>query len=141
MGDLGSQNFDLNRLVSGVSQEMIPAWCTRLDQCIRAAGTYISLLVLFIYLFQFLVWMFYLVSNTHVGSKLQHVWLYNVQQPFVDWYNSPVSRFQQDKEVLEPLTASNIATEPADQKTSLGFTAALKSQAHALSQQSTWPLC
>ena len=70
MGNPGSQTFDLNRLAAGISQEMVPAWWTSLDQRNRAWGTYISLLVLFIYLIQFLMWVFYLVSNTRVGSKL-----------------------------------------------------------------------
>ena len=136
VGDPGSQIFNLNSLVSGITHDMIPAWWTRLDQRIRSAGTYISLLALFIYLVQFLVWVFYLFSNTHVGSKLQHVWIHNVHQPLADWYNSLVSRFQ-DKEVLEPLTASNTRAESDDQKPSLGFNAAVKSQVHALSQVPT----
>jgi hypothetical protein len=119
MGNPGSQTFDLNRLAAGISQEMVPAWWTSLDQRNRAWGTYISLLVLFIYLIQFLMWVFYLVSNTRVGSKLQHVWTYNVQRPLVDWYNSPVSRFQKDKEVLEPLTANKPGPEPTPQKMSV----------------------
>ena len=64
------------------------------------------------------------VSNTCVGSKLQ---------PLADWYNSPVSWFQ-DKEVLEPLTASNTGAESDGQKPLLGFNAAVKSQFHYLSQ-------
>jgi hypothetical protein len=79
------------------------------------------------------MWMCYLVSNTRVGSKLQHVWTYNVQRPLVDWYNSPVSRFQKDKEVLEPLTATKAGSEPTPQKMSVAY-AATMAQAHALSQ-------
>ena len=44
MGASESQTFDLNRLAAGVTQEMVPAWWTSLDQRIRSWGTYISLL-------------------------------------------------------------------------------------------------
>ena len=133
MGASESQTFDLNRLAAGVTQEMVPAWWTSLDQRIRSWGTYISLLVLFIYLIQFLMWVFYSMRHTRVGSKLQHVWTYNVRRPLVDWYNSPVSRFQKDKDILEPLTSGLSPDEPTPPKMSVAYAATL-AQAHALSQ-------
>ena len=79
------------------------------------------------------MWVFYSVRHTRVGSKLQHVWTYSVQRPLVDWYNSPVSRFQKDKEVLEPLTPSKLPADPTPPKMSVAYSATL-AQAHALSQ-------
>ena len=119
VGARGSQTFDLNQLAAGITQEMVPAWWTSLDQRIRAWGTYISLLVLFIYLIQFLMWVFYSVRHTRVGSYISGPTMYN----FPWWIGTT------------PLSAGSSKTpaNPTPPKMLVAYSATL-AEAHALSQ-------
>ena len=108
VGAHDSQGFNLNMLATGVTNQLIPTWWSRLDHRIQASGTYISLIAIVLYLGHFLVWICKRGSQTRVGVKIQHVWAQRVQKPWTDWYTGPVAR-SKDEAAMEPLDPEGTA--------------------------------
>ena len=63
VGACESQRFDLNWLASEVTSYLASSWSTRLDHHIQAAGTYISLIAIIIYLVHFLIWISWVFAS------------------------------------------------------------------------------